>query len=340
MKIFVTGHRGYIGTVLTRMLFEQNFDVVGCDIGYYPQGFVVNKTPSLISLKKDIRDLTKNDLKDCNAVLHLAALSNDPLGEINPSLTHDINFLATVRIAKIAKAAGIERFVFSSSCSSYGATNGYVDETSKLAPLTAYAKSKVESERALLKLKDDKFFPVILRNSTVYGISPSQRLDLVVNNLVGSAVATGKIQLLSDGSAWRPLLHVEDIANAFIKTLESSQQEINGECFNVGSNEDNYTVREIAEKIGEVIPGSEIEFTKGARKDNRSYRVNFNKIKETLGFQTVWKLKKGISHIYNTLKNKEFSEADFKDKSFYRVAYLRWLINNRILDSNLKFKKN
>lgn len=329
---------GYVGNVLTEMLTRQNFDVVGCDVEYFPQGFIASKTPQVESLKKDIRDLAAKDLKNCSAVLHLAALSNDPLGEINPSITNDVNFLATLHLAKIAREAGVERFVFSSSCSTYGLNSETVDETSPLAPITAYAKSKVDSERELIKLKDSRFAPVILRNSTIYGISPSQRLDLVVNNLVASAVTTGKVKLLSDGLAWRPLIHIEDVASAFILALKSPAQEVSGEFFNVGSNDNNYTVREVAERIEKIIPKSKIEYAKEVNKDTRSYKVNFDKIRDKLGYKTKWNLEDGIGQIYDTIKKKGFTAEDFKNKAFHRVAYIRWLLEKGILDADLKFK--
>lgn len=338
MRVFLTGHRGYVGNVLAQMLSKENFEVIGCDVEYFPQGFIDSDTSKVISLKKDIRDLTKSDLKNCSAILHLAALSNDPLGEINPSLTEDINFSATIDLAKKAKEAGVERFVFSSSCSSYGANSEIVDETSNLAPITAYAKSKINSERELIKMRDKHFSPIILRNATVYGISPSQRLDLVVNNLVGAAVTTGKVKLLSDGTSWRPLLHVDDMAKAFILALKSPKHVISGEIFNVGSNEDNYTTKQIAEKIETIIPESKIEYAQNANKDTRSYKVNFDKIRDKLGYTTRWNLEDGIKQIYETMKNKEFSESDFKDKAYYRVTYIKWLLENGILDNSLKFK--
>ncbi len=338
MKVFVTGNKGYVGNVLTHQLLMQGFEVIGCDINYFPQGFIDLELPNLKNLKKDIRDLTEKNLEGCSAILHLAGLSNDPLGELNPTLTNDVNFLATKHLAKMAKSVGIERFIFSSSCSTYGANSEIVDEMSMLAPITAYAKSKVDSEHELIKMNDEGFATTILRNATVYGISPSQRLDLVVNNLVCSAVTTGKIKMLSDGTAWRPLLHVEDMANAFVTVLKSPLDTINGEIFNVGSNEDNYTVKEIATKIEESIPETEIEFAENANKDTRSYKVNFDKIHEKIGYKTKWNLKEGINHIYQQIKNKNFVESDFKDIRYYRVAYIKSLIEKGLLDTNLRFK--
>jgi len=340
MRIFLTGHLGYVGSVLLKYAIKDNFEVTGCDIGYYPQGFLDAESSKINFLKKDLRDVTKEDLRGCDAVIHLAALSNDPLGELNSSLTNEINFKTTIRLAKLAKESGIEKFLFSSSCSTYGATTEIVDETSTLAPITSYAKSKVDSERELLKLKDDRFSPVILRNATAYGLSPSLRLDLVVNNLVGIAFTTGIIKLLSDGTAWRPLLHVEDMSNAFIQVLKSSDEKVSGQIFNVGSNEDNFRVRQIAELVEEIMPDSKIEYAKNANKDSRSYTVNFNKIKNRIGFSTRWKLKDGIKNIYEIFKNKKFTEKDFNDKKYYRVRYIKWLLENKILDSNLKKSEN
>lgn len=336
MKIFVTGHKGYVGNVLTKMLLQENFDVVGCDLEYFPQEFIHNPIPNVTSIKKDIRHLSINDLKDCSAVIHLAALSNDPMGEINPTLTNEINFLATTRLAKIAKEACVKNFIYSSSCSTYGANSDTVTEQSSLDPLTAYAKSKVDSENELLKLEGDGFSPTILRNATAYGISSSLRLDLVVNNLVCAALTTGKVKLLSDGTSWRPLLHVEDMANAFITCLKQPLEKISGEIFNVGSNEDNYTVREIAEKVEKIIPNSTIEYSTTASKDSRSYRVNFDKITDNIGFKTKWNLDDAIKQIYHTMNEKNLLESDLNDKKFHRVKYLKYLIEQKKLNANLE----
>lgn len=336
MKVFVTGVKGYVGNVLIDVLKEKNHNVIGCDIGYYPQEFLDKKATVVECIKKDIRDLESTDLEGCDAVIHLAGLSNDPLGEINPNLTDEINYKATIHLAKLAKENKIKYFVFSSSCSIYGANSDIVDENSSMDPLTAYAKSKVDSENKLLELKDETFSPIILRNATVYGISPSQRLDLVVNNLIASVVSTGKIKLLSDGSAWRPLLHVEDMARAFEFMITSDIDKVAGQIFNVGSNDDNYKVKEIAEMIGNIIPKSKITFAEDASKDNRSYKVNFDKI-EKLGFKTKWKLEDGIKDIYETMINNNFSENDFNVDSYFRVKYLKRLLDKKILDSNLRY---
>lgn len=337
MKVLVTGNQGYVGSVLSQVLLEQNFEVSGCDMGFFPTNFTDKSLDLSHQLKKDVRDLTKDDLKNFDAVLHLAALSNDPLGEINSSLTNEINFLATVRLAKIAKEANVEKFVFSSSCSSYGANDDIVDENSKLSPITAYAKSKVNSEKNLLELKDDSFSPVNLRSATAYGVSPNLRLDLVVNNLTCSAITTGNVKLLSDGTAWRPLVHVEDMSNAFIHVLKNDKEKVSGQAFNVGTNNDNYKVREIAELIESIVPNSKITFQENADKDSRSYRVNFDKINDVLGFKPKWTLKDGIKQLYNAFKERNFSEKDFLDTKFYRLKSINMLLKNEIIDSSLRF---
>lgn len=338
MKVFLTGHLGYVGKVLLQKLLEQNFEVVGCDVGYYPQSFDDKEITPQSFLKKDIRDVTKEDLLGCNAICHLAGLSNDPIGEINPELTNEINYLSTIRLAKLSKEVGVERFIFSSSCSAYGLNEDVVNEESQLAPQTAYAKSKVNSEQGLAKLKSINFSPVMLRNATVYGISPNLRLDLVVNNLIGSALSTGKIKLTSDGTAWRPLLHVEDMASAFVRCLKASKNEVSGKFFNVGSNQGNHKVIQIAEKIAQKIPDSEIEIVNKNNKDNRSYRVNFDKIGEEIGFKTKWNLDDGIKQIYDAMKDKCLSVEYFSDKSFHRLKYLKWLLEQGTIDQDLRFK--
>ena len=338
MSILVTGNLGSVGDVLTRLLLNEKFDVTGYDAGFFCQKFLGLNEPKIKQIKKDIRNITKEDLKDVSAICHLAALSNDPLGEINPNLTEEINFQSTVKLAKLAKEAGVEKFIFSSSCSSYGINEEIVNEESKLSPLTAYAKSKVNSERKLLELSDENFCTTNLRSATAYGLSNNLRLDLVVNNLTCSAFTTKKVKLLSDGTAWRPLVHVEDMSNAFITILKAKNSEVNGHAFNVGTNDDNYTVREIAEIVEKIIPHSQITYAQDATKDNRSYKVDFTKIKQDLGYKTKWDLEKTIIGFYDLLKTKSFNEKDFKNKIFYRVSYIRQLIENKKIDTNLFFK--
>ena len=338
MKVLVTGNLGYVGNVLTRMLLEQKIDVVGCDTGFYPQGFLNLPEPNIIQIKKDIRNLSAEDLKGVSSICHLAALSNDPLGEINPNLTEDINYNATIRLAKLAKETKVEKFIFSSSCSSYGMNENTVNEESELAPLTAYAKSKVNSEKEISKLSDNNFCTTNMRSATDYGLSNSIRLDLVVNNLTCSAFTTNHVKLLSDGTSWRPLVHVEDMSNAFISVLNAKNSEVNNQAFNVGTNQDNYTVREIAQKVEQVVPNSTITYAKDANKDSRSYKVDFSKIKQILGYETKWSLDKAIKEIYNLLKMKKFTEENFKDKKYYRVAYIKWLIESGKINNNLFIK--
>ena len=336
MKVLITGQNGYVGRVLTNLLLKNNHNVLGCDINYFPAAFD-NDLHEISNIASDIRDITEKDLKKVDVIMHLAGLSNDPLGELNSKLTHEINYLSTVRLAKISKQVGVQKFIFSSSCSTYGKNLTFANENSDLDPLTEYAKSKVKSESEILGLKDEEFCPTILRNATVYGNSPSLRLDLVVNNLTASAFLTGKVKLLSDGTAWRPQLHVEDMSSAFLTVMESSEELVNGEIFNVGNNDENFTVHQIAEEVERTIPDSEIEFVNKSNKDSRSYKVDFTKINNTLGFKTKWSLEKGIKQLYDFFKKEKLIENDFHDKKFYRLKQLKWLIENNRLDNNLKF---
>ena len=335
MKVLITGQNGYVGRVLTNLLLENKYDVLGCDINYFPTAFD-NDLHEISNVASDIRDITEKDLKKVDVIMHLAGLSNDPLGELNPKLTHEINYLSTVRLAKISKQAGVQKFIFSSSCSTYGKNLTFANENSDLDPLTEYAKSKVKSESEILALKNEEFCPTILRNATVYGNSPSLRLDLVVNNLTASAFVTGKVKLLSDGTAWRPQLHVEDMSSAFLTVMESSEELIRGQIFNVGNNDENFKIYQIAEEVKKIIPGSEIEFVNKSNKDSRSYKVDFTKINNTLGFKTKWNLEKGIKQLYDFFKKEKLIENDFHDKKFYRLKQLKWLIANGFLDENLR----
>ena len=335
MKVLITGQNGYVGRVLTNLLLENKYDVLGCDINYFPTAFD-NDLHEISNVASDIRDITEKDLKKVDVIMHLAGLSNDPLGELNPKLTHEINYLSTVRLAKISKQAGVQKFIFSSSCSTYGKNLTFANENSDLDPLTEYAKSKVKSESEILALKDEEFCPTVLRNATVYGNSPSLRLDLVVNNLTASAFLTGKVKLLSDGTAWRPQLHVEDMSSAFLTVMKSSEELVRGEIFNVGNNDENFKIYQIAEEVKKIIPGSKIEFVNKSNKDSRSYKVDFTKINNTLGFKTKWNLEKGIKQLYDFFKKEKLVENDFHDKKFNRLKQLKWLIENGFLDENLR----
>jgi len=340
MKVFLTGNYGYVGTVLENLLEKENFEIVGCDIGYFPKSLVNSQdyVDKKNYLKKDIRNVTSEDLEGVDAICHLAGLSNDPMGEINEELTYTINYKTTIALAKTAKKAGVKRFIFSSSCSSYGANQDVMDEKSDVSPLTAYAKSKVLAENDLLELKDDEFFPVNLRSATAYGLSPNLRLDLVANNLTGSAVTTGLVKMLSDGSASRPLVHVEDMSQAFVQVLKSSEEKIKGEVFNVGSNENNFIVKEIAEIVESIVPNSKISFGDNVSKDSRSYKVNFDKISNELNFKPKRKLTEGIEEMYRKFIDMDINEKEFLDKKFYRLKYLKWLIQERKVNSNLEMK--
>lgn len=334
MKVLVTGNLGYVGSVLSKILKEDNFDVDGLDVGYFPQNMINNHHTT--QKKSDVRNVNEDDFVDYDAICHLAALSNDPLGEINSELTYQVNHQATINLAKMAKKAGVKRFIFSSSCSSYGSNQGIVDEKCELQPLTAYAKSKILAENELLELHDENFIPVNLRSATAYGLSPNLRLDLVANNLTCSAVATGLVKLLSDGSAWRPLVHVDDMASAFVIILKSSEQKIAGQTFNVGGNDDNYTVKEIADTVESIVPNSKVTYVENASKDFRSYKVSFDKIENELGFKPKRKLNESIMEMYKKFLDLEITEKDFLDKKFYRLKYINWLIEQKAINSELR----
>jgi nucleoside-diphosphate-sugar epimerase len=334
---------GYVGNPLTKILLDEGIDVTGCDVYYYPNdGFARLKTyynhPNVSHLNKDVRNLTEKDLAGHDAVIHLAGLSNDPLGEINPSLTADINYEASVRLAKLSKQAGVKRFIFSSSCSVYGANSSApVNESSPTDPLTAYARSKIDSESPILALKDENFAPTMMRSATAYGMSPSLRLDLVANNLTAAAYSTGKVRMLSDGTPWRPLVHVEDMARAFVAVVKASADKVSGERFNVGGNDDNYTVKNIADEVASVVPNSKIEYAEGATSDPRSYRVDFSKIHNKIGFLPKRKLHEAIEEMYLAFKSMNFTKSNFEDKKYHRIKYLRWLIQEGKIDKDLRF---
>ena len=299
MRVLITGHEGYIGSVLTPMLLESGHEVVGLDTGFFAE-CTVGPVASVPTIRKDLRSIAAADLDGIEAVVHLAALSNDPLGFLNPELTYSINFGGSLRLALAAKEAGIDRFLFSSSCSLYGKSGDLpVDETSALDPITPYAETKAWFERALLAMADDSFSPIFLRNATAHGWSPRLRGDLVVHDLLGVAMSTGRILIKSDGTPWRPLVHVEDISGAVLAALTAPRDDIHGEAVNVGRDDQNFQVTEIAEAVARAVPGSEIVYAPGGEADKRDYRVDFTKIGKVLPtYEPVWTLEASVQDLY------------------------------------------
>jgi nucleoside-diphosphate-sugar epimerase len=342
MRVLVTGHTGYIGAVMVPVLMDAGHEVVGLDTGFYRDcGFDVPLAP-IREIRKDIREVTAGDLVGFDAVAHLAALCNDPLGDIDPGLTMDINFHGSVRLARAARDAGVGRFLFASSCSMYGAGRGddALTEDAPLAPITPYAESKVRVEEALHELADRDFSPVYLRNATAYGWSPRLRGDVVLNNLVGWAVTTGKVKILSDGMPWRPIVHVEDISRAFAACLEAPRPAIHNRAWNIGVNEENYRVRDIARMVGEAVPGSEVEVGNQSNPDPRSYRVDFSKVaRELPQFKPIWNARAGAVQIYRALKEAGTDRETFFGPRFVRLAEIKRLIEGGDLDTSLRWAR-
>lgn len=336
MRALVTGSSGYIGTVLVPFLEEAGHEVHTLDLGLYSACPFSRGVPE--SDRRDIRTLTVQDFEGFDAVLALAALSNDPLGDLNPEITYEINHLATVATGRLAKAAGVERFLFASSCSLYGAAgSALADELAPFAPLTPYGRSKVRVEEELRLLADDDFSPTYLRNATVYGVSPALRLDIVVNNLTAWAVATGRVKLISDGSPWRPQVHVEDVARAFRAVLEAPREAIHNEAFNVGRNEENYQVREIAELVTDAVPGAGLEMPARTDPDPRSYRVDFSKLRDLVpAFEPSWVVPAGIRELAAAFQEAGLAETDFA--RYTRLAEIRRLVNRGDLTEDLVWR--
>ena len=340
MKVLLTGHLGYIGTVMTPVLQQAGHQVVGCDSDLYarctyPPGGEIASVPAL---HKDVRDVTAEDLRGFDAVIHLAALSNDPLSNLNPLITFSINHEASVRIARLAKAAGVSRFLFASSCSNYGrAGEAMIDENGALNPVTPYGESKVRSEQDISKLADEDFCPVFLRPATAYGASPRMRFDIVLNNLVAWAVTSGKIFLKSDGTPWRPIVHIQDISRAFLAALEAPRTAVFNQAFNVGDTAHNYRISDLAKIVADVVPGCSVEFASDAGPDTRSYRVNFSKIAAALpAFKPTWDARKGAEQLYQVYRSSGLTVDEFEGPRYQRISHLKLLISEGHIGLDLR----
>ena len=338
MRVLVTGHCGYIGSVLVPMLLCEGHEVVGLDSDLFERCTFTGTLADVPHVKKDIRDVNKTDLVGFDAIIHLAGLSNDPLGDYKPSLTEEINEKASIRLATLAKEVGVHRFLFASSCSNYGAAGSdFLTETAPFNPVTPYGLSKVNVEKAVSKLADNTFSPTFLRASTAYGLSPRLRFDLVLNNLIAWAFTSGRVYMKSDGTPWRPIVHVEDIARAYVSILTAPRGLIHNEAFNIGATSENYQIRDLAEIVKDIVPNCRIEYAPDASPDLRCYRVDCTKIAKTLhGFKPQWTARRGAEQLYLAYNNVGLTIEDFEGEKFKRISHVTKLIADGMLDDSLR----